>query len=166
MKEVWKGIGPLNELVIIHNQRILTMEVAISLYGWPLLDSTALCLCWISNGFTCLVKSQPYSDTYPCKVSDVTNKLLRRGPISFLLLWCISFSKKWANPDFFFIYFWFFQTNIITIFTYNKYMWKMSIQYTVPGFELTTFWLWVTSFYHLTRAPTNFLRFFTLPITG
>ena len=119
MKEVWKGIGPLNELVIIHNQRILTMEVAISLYGWPLLDSTALCLCWISNGFTCLVKSQPYSDTYPCKVSDVTNKLLRRGPISFLLLWCISFSKKWANPGFFFVYFWSFQTNIITIFTTN-----------------------------------------------
>ena len=28
--------------------------------------------------------------------------------------------KKWANPGLFFIYFWSFQTNIITIFTTNK----------------------------------------------
>ena len=71
---------------------------------------------------------------------------------------------KWAIVGLFFIYFQCFSSNQHIF--YNKFMWKMSIQYTVPGFELTTFWLWVTSFYHLTRAPTNFLRFFTLPITG
>ena len=32
-------------------------------------------------------------------------------------------------------------------------MWKISIQYPVPGFELTTFWLWVSSLNHYTRAP-------------
>ena len=32
-------------------------------------------------------------------------------------------------------------------------MWKMSIQYTVPGLELTTFGTWVSSHNHLTRAP-------------
>ena len=34
-------------------------------------------------------------------------------------------------------------------------MWKnvMSIQYTVPGFESTTFGTWVSSHNHLTRAP-------------
>ena len=32
-------------------------------------------------------------------------------------------------------------------------MWKMSIQYTVLGFELTTFGTWVSSHNHLTRAP-------------
>ena len=31
---------------------------------------------------------------------------------------------------------------------YNKYMWKMSIQYTVPGFEPTTFGTWVSSHNH------------------
>ena len=40
-------------------------------------------------------------------------------------------------------------------------MWKMSIQYPVPGFELTTYRLWV-SFNHSTRAPDSFslLRLF------
>ena len=76
----------------------------------------------------------------------------------------LKFFFKWAIVGLFFIYFQCFSNNQHIF--YNKFMWKMSIQYTVPGFELTTFWLWVTSFYHLTRAPTNFLRFFTLPITG
>ena len=31
---------------------------------------------------------------------------------------------------------------------YSKLMWKMSVLYPVPGFELTTFWLWVSSFNH------------------
>ena len=31
----------------------------------------------------------------------------------------IFFFKKWANPDLFFVYFQYFQTNIITIFTTN-----------------------------------------------
>ena len=31
---------------------------------------------------------------------------------------------------------------------YNKYMWKMSIQYTVPGFKPTTFGTWVSSHNH------------------
>ena len=47
------------------------------------------------------------------------------------------FLKKWANPGLFFVYFRSFQTNI-TIFTAYTCK-KMSIQYTVPGFEPTTF---------------------------
>ena len=47
------------------------------------------------------------------------------------------FFKKWANPHLFLIYFRLFQTQI-TIITGNKSE-KLSIQYTVPGFELTTF---------------------------
>ena len=31
---------------------------------------------------------------------------------------------------------------------HSKYMWKMSIQYPAPGFELTTFWLRVSSLNH------------------
>ena len=31
---------------------------------------------------------------------------------------------------------------------YNKNKWKMSIQYTVPGFEPTTFRTWVSSHNH------------------
>ena len=34
-------------------------------------------------------------------------------------------------------------------------MWKMSIQCLVLGFEPMTFWLWVSSHNHLTRAPTR-----------
>ena len=34
---------------------------------------------------------------------------------------------------------------------YNKLMWKMSIQYPAPGFELITLWLWVSSFNQKTR---------------
>ena len=62
------------------------------------------------------------------------------------------FFKKWANPGLFSVYFWSFQTNIVTIFTTSK-MWKMSIQYPVLGFELTTFWLRVSSLNHQTRLP-------------
>ena len=47
------------------------------------------------------------------------------------------FFKKWANAGLFFIYFWSFQTNN-TIFTTNICE-NMSIQFTVPGFEHTTF---------------------------
>ena len=32
-------------------------------------------------------------------------------------------------------------------------MWKISIQYLVPGFELTNFGTWVSSHNHYTRAP-------------
>ena len=41
---------------------------------------------------------------------------------------------------------------------YNKSMWKnvMSIQYPAPGFELTTFGMWVSSHNHQTRAPALF----------
>ena len=50
-----------------------------------------------------------------------------------------------------FVYFWSFQTNI-SIFTTNICE-KMSIQYTVPGFEPTTFGTWVSSHNH--SRPTN-----------
>ena len=46
--------------------------------------------------------------------------------------------KNWPIPASFSFIFGLFQTNIITIFTTNI-CGKMSIQYTVPGFEPTTF---------------------------
>ena len=45
-----------------------------------------------------------------------------------------------------------FSNTQIVIFTTNKCE-QMSIQYTVSGFKLTTFWTWVSSHNHLTRAP-------------
>ena len=39
-------------------------------------------------------------------------------------------------------------------------MWKMSIQYLVPGFEITTFWLRVSSLNHQTRAPAHGSKYF------
>ena len=56
---------------------------------------------------------------------------------------------KWANPGLFLVYFRPFQTNV-TIFTTNKCE-KISIQYTVPGFEPTTFGMW---------DPPNFMHLF------
>ena len=53
---------------------------------------------------------------------------------------------KWANPGLFFVYFWSFQTNITNF--CNKYMWKNVLQYTVLGFELTTFGTCVSSHNH------------------
>ena len=61
-----------------------------------------------------------------------------RGISTFLFL------KKWANPGLFFVYFWSFQTNTITIFTTNTCE-KMSIQYMVLEFEPTTFRMRVSS---------------------
>ena len=43
------------------------------------------------------------------------------------------FYKKSANLGLFFIYFWSFSNKQYHF--YNKSMWKMSIQYTAPGFE-------------------------------
>ena len=43
---------------------------------------------------------------------------------------------------------------------YNNYMWKMSIQYIVPGFKPTTFGTWVSSHNHFTRAPRFLLRLY------
>ena len=48
----------------------------------------------------------------------------------------VNLFKKWAESGLFFIYFRSFQTHI-TIFATNKCE-KMAIQYTGPGFELTT----------------------------
>ena len=71
---------------------------------------------------------------------------------SFSEIWpkVFYFLKKWAILCLFFIYFQSFQNNI-TIFTTNICA-KMSIQYPVPGFELMTLRLWVSSFNHKTRA--------------
>ena len=46
--------------------------------------------------------------------------------------------KNRPTPASFLVYFWSFQTNIITIFTTNICE-KMSIHFTVPGFEPTAF---------------------------
>ena len=55
-----------------------------------------------------------------------------------------SCSFKMGQPRPRFRLFWSFQTNMITIFAANICE-KMSIQYTVPGFEPTTFRMWVSS---------------------
>ena len=46
------------------------------------------------------------------------------------------FLKKWANPGLFFIYFRIFKHTLQILQQIG--VWKLSIQYTVPGFELTT----------------------------
>ena len=72
-------------------------------------------------------------DNYYCSSSweDKLRECFERSFNSF-------FFKNGPNPASFIIYFWSFQTNIITIFTTNICE-KMSIQYTVPGFEPMTF---------------------------
>ena len=73
-----------------------------------------------------------------------------------------SFFKKWVILGLLFVYFRSFSNKQHKI--YNKLMWKMSIQFLVPAFKLTIFWLWVSSFNHWTRAPAQcflfFVRFF------
>ena len=39
---------------------------------------------------------------------------------------------------------------------------KMSIQYTLPGFEPSTFGTWVSSLYHKTRAPAPITKMFVI----
>ena len=56
-----------------------------------------------------------------------------------------SFLKKWANLGLFFVYFCLFKQTLQFL---QQKMWKMSIQYPAPGFELTTFWLRVSSLNH------------------
>ena len=63
------------------------------------------------------------------------------------------------TPASFIVYFWSFQTNIITIFT-TIICEQMSIQYTVLGFEHMTFGTWVSSHNHLTEAPARNFSFF------
>ena len=56
------------------------------------------------------------------------------------------FYKKWANPDLFLFIFVFSNEHYNF---YNKYeRKKLSIQYPALGFELTTFWLQVSSLNH------------------
>ena len=50
------------------------------------------------------------------------------------------------TPAYFFIIFGLFKQTLQIFAT--KYMWKMSIQYTVPGFEPTTLVMWVSSHNH------------------
>ena len=59
----------------------------------------------------------------------------------------VAFYKNGPTPASFIVYFRSFQTNIITIFTTNICE-KMSIQYTVLGFEPMTFGMWVSSHNH------------------
>ena len=59
--------------------------------------------------------------------------------------------KKWANPGLFFIYFR-PSEETLQFFTTNKCE-KISIQDTVPGFELTTFGTWASSHNQKIKAP-------------
>ena len=55
----------------------------------------------------------------------------------------MSFFLKWAILGLCFVYFWPFSNKQYKF--YSKLMWKMSIQYPAPGFELTAFWLCIKS---------------------
>ena len=45
---------------------------------------------------------------------------------------------------------------------YSKSMWKMSHQYSAQGFKPMTFWTWVVTHNHWTRAPAQITFFFRL----
>ena len=66
--------------------------------------------------------------------------------LKHLAKWNGNFFKKMGQPRPFFVYFRSFQTKITNF--YYKYMWKMSVQYMVPGFEPTTFGTWLSSHNH------------------
>ena len=79
-----------------------------------------------------------------------TFELCSSRPTSGSMAQLYIFLKKALSH--FFIYFRLFKhTNLQQI-----GMWKMSIQYTVPGFELTTCGAWVSSHNHQTRTPAHF----------
>ena len=69
--------------------------------------------------------------------------------------------KRWANPGLFYHLFSVFSNKHHYNFTTNVCE-KMSIQYTVPGFEPTAFGTWVSSHNHYTRAPARIVWRVTL----
>ena len=71
-------------------------------------------------------------------------------------IWCVFYLKNGSSRPLFGL-FSSFQTNI-TFFTTNICE-KMSIQYTVLGFEHTTFKTWVSIQNHWTRAPAQICLF-------
>ena len=87
------------------------------------------------------------ASTASAAVAETTERLISIKKVNLNVLFVFNvfrsfailpiFFKKWANHGLFFVYFWSFQTNI-TIFT-TIICEKMSIQYTVPGFEPTTY---------------------------
>ena len=73
----------------------------------------------------------------------------KRGPkLSKSWLWMQrqSFLKNGPTPASFCLFSVFSNKNHYNF--YNKYMWKMSIQYVVTGFEPTTFGTWLSSHNH------------------
>ena len=73
------------------------------------------------------------------------------------------FLKKWAILGLFIVYFQPFQTNITTF--YSNIMWKMSIQYLVPGFEPTASWTWASSHNHWTSGPALIFYILSYPVS-
>ena len=71
------------------------------------------------------------------------------------LIFCNQFFKC-AIPGLFFVYFLLLKQTFQ--FLSNKYLWKMSVQYMVLGFELTTIRTWVSSHYSYTSAPAQILK--------
>ena len=63
---------------------------------------------------------------------------------------CVSFFKNGPSPASLCLFSFFTKKHYNS---YNKFMSKMSIQYTTLGFKPTTFRTWVTSHDHQTRAP-------------
>ena len=81
-----------------------------------------------------------------CKFPLGEWRRLRVWSFSWWISLTIVFSK-WVNRGLFFVYFRSFQANIIRVFT-THICEEMSIHITVPGFEPTTFIMWVSSYNH------------------
>ena len=99
-----------------------------------------------------------------CVITSYVHQLLPLTPnklASFeinIKLCCPTALQKWANPALFYRLFSVFSNKHHYNF-YNKYLWKMSIQYMVLRFEPTTFGTWISSNNHhltlVTVPPTN-----------
>ena len=79
-------------------------------------------------------------------IGRVSNKFTLVCPRLLFKLFFVVSLFKWAILSLFCVYFQSFSNHQGKF--YYKLMWKMSIQYLVAGSELTTFWLWVSSYNH------------------
>ena len=89
-----------------------------------------------------------YDSSYHAMTWNLQDVATLELQISFVRLATFTFFlKKLANPGLFYHLSFIFSNKHHSNF-YNKYMGKMSIQYTVPGFKPTTFRTWYSSHNH------------------
>ena len=122
-----------------------------------LLDGRSCIIETIKTTFYCLIISVWSLQHSVAKLTTKFNSQHSRkcqSPVwpDWAIYWCCFcwwrwFFKKWANPGLFYHLFSVFSIKHHFNF-YNKYMWKMSIQYMVPGFEPMTFGTWVSTHNH------------------